>query len=413
MIPVIIPFYKNRRQLKKCKVHLKRQTTKVNIWVKDNSVNNEYFTGGVNKGLKHFLPQDCPYIIIIDQDMYLAPDAVGWMVRFMDKHPDCGIGTPQVELINDGRISGGGAAMYPFGCYISRKDSGRFINDAPLFWAESTCWILRKEMVVEIGLLDANYKVLFMDSDYCLTARSRGWQVWRIANAIGKHERNQSLKSTTMTKEKKIDKAYFEEKWINSRPFNLFGMLNFRKEGPPTPRINIIDIDVDFLKQFCLDINARHILELGVRAGHSTCAFLSAIKSKKGKLVSIDIDDCSDVFNSPDWEFHRMNDLDFDTNAQFDIIFIDTSHTYDQTLAELRKFAPNLKKNGAILLHDTISYPPVSQAIQAYLKENPNKYECANHRGFSGIGILRLKEQLCGHRKQPKENKRYASAVIG
>lgn len=413
MVPVIIPAYKNRKQLRKCIAHLERQTTPCDIWVKDNSVNNDYFTGAVNKGLKHFLFEQCTYIIIIDQDMYLAPDAVGWMVRFMNSHPLCGIGTPLVKLKNDGQkvISGGGSVMYPFGHYMYLENGGQF-DDAPLFWAESTCWILRKEMLIEIGLLDPNYRVVFMDSDYCLTARSRGWQVWRISNAIGEHEKSNSLNKDFMAEEKRLDLAYFEAKWVNSSRHNLFTILNYKQNEMPSiignysnaqrlqsPKCDIFTNDIlhhlSFLRQICFDTNAKLILELGVRTGNSTRAFLSAIESLKGRLISIDIEDCSGVSDSPYWEFHQMNDLDFDTNNdEFDIIFIDTSHTYDQTLAELRKFAPKLKSGGAILLHDTISFQPVLQAIQTYLKENPDRYEFENRKSSNGLGVLRERENV-------------------
>jgi len=411
-IPVIIPFYKNKKQLKRCKTHLAHQTTKVNVWVKDNSTNNDYFTGAVNKGLKHFLFCDCKYIIIIDQDMYLEPDAVGWMVQFMDKNPLCGIVTPLVKLMNNGQqvISGGGADMYPSGNYIGII-RGRF-DDAPLFWAESTCWILRKEMVVEIGLLDPNYRVLFMDSDYCLTARSRGWQVWRISNAIGEHERSHSLNPAFMSEEKRVDLALFEAKWVNGTPGNLFSILDYKQDEIPVSIGNYSNTELlrarggkimtsdtahhlSFLKQICFDTNAKLVLELGVRKGESTRSFLSAMEKLNGKLISIDIDDCSGVSNSPNWEFHQMNDLDFDTNSdEFDIIFIDTSHTYEQTLAELRKFAPKLKSSGVILLHDTLTFQSVSEAIQTYLKENPNRYRFENRKGSNGLGVLRERENV-------------------
>ena len=149
-----------------------------------------------------------------------------------------------------------------------------------------------------------------------------------------------------------------------------------------------IEQHLPFLRQVCFDIGAKLVLELGVRTGNSTRAFLSALESLNGKLISIDVLDCSDVSNSPNWEFHQIDDLNFETDDEFDIIFIDTSHTYEQTLAELRKFAPKLKNGGVILLHDTITVPSVLQAIQMYLKENPNKYRFENREGCGGLGIL-------------------------
>ncbi|MGD9181456.1 MAG: glycosyltransferase, partial [Desulfobacterales bacterium] len=92
MIPVIIPFYKNKDQLEKCIAHLKNQTMPVEIFIRDNSEDNIFFTAAINEGIRNFLNQNCQYIIILNQDMYLESIAVEEMVKFIDSHPLCGIG---------------------------------------------------------------------------------------------------------------------------------------------------------------------------------------------------------------------------------------------------------------------------------------------------------------------------------
>ena len=96
MIPVVIPFYKNREQLDKCLEHLRNQTVHVQVYIHDNTDENIYFTRAVNVGLRAFLKNDPqePYIIILNQDMYLEAGAVEEMVKFMVGTPDCGIGMP-------------------------------------------------------------------------------------------------------------------------------------------------------------------------------------------------------------------------------------------------------------------------------------------------------------------------------
>jgi len=76
--------------------------------------------------------------------------------------------------------------------------------------------VLRKEMIREIGLLDKNFVLIGSDSDYCFTARSRGWQVWRIAGAKGVHEHGVSGVITDEDIEilKVTDMVYFGKKWL-------------------------------------------------------------------------------------------------------------------------------------------------------------------------------------------------------
>jgi len=217
MIPVIIPSYKKPEQLAKCVAHLKSQTVEVETFVRDNSTDNIYFTAAINEGLLNYLDKDCEYMLILNQDMYLEPDAVEQMVRFMDSHPQCGIGTPlQLHSENpDYVVYAGCLEAFPFGKHQQGPIS-QFTEDAPLFWGNGACMILRKQMIREIGLLDKNLVFVASDSDYCFTARARGWQVWRIASARGVHEHGASGAdgNAEMDLLKINDMLYFGRKWL-------------------------------------------------------------------------------------------------------------------------------------------------------------------------------------------------------
>lgn len=140
-----------------------------------------------------------------------------------------------------------------------------------------------------------------------------------------------------------------------------------------------------YLQGLCFRFEPELILELGVRDGGSTKAFLRAAEIIGAKVISIDIEDCSRVSNSPNWEFHCQNDLEFEIDKPIDLLFIDTSHTYEQTLAELRKFAPQSK---ITVLHDTEHCPEVKQAILDYMAEVPDTYDFENRTNCNGLGIL-------------------------
>jgi len=218
MIPAIIPYYKNKNQLEKCTAHLKKQTVKdVEIFIRDNSNDNIYFTAAVNEGIKKYLSQPCDYILVLNQDMYLEPAAVETMTAFMNSHPECGIGAPLHLYVEDPDyvIFAGGYEAFPFGKHQHGRLS-EFTEDEQILWCNGACMILRKEMIQEIGLLDENFVFLGSDSDYCFTARSRGWQVWRIAGARGIHEYGVSGVSADVDIEilKIKDMIHFGKKWL-------------------------------------------------------------------------------------------------------------------------------------------------------------------------------------------------------
>ncbi len=222
-IPVIIPFYKHRHQLDKCLQHLNRQTVAVEIFVRDNSVDNVYFTAAVNEGIKKYLDHQSRHLILLNQDMYLEKDAVAEMIHFMDSHPQCGIGTPlQLDPENPTSvIYAGGLNAWPLGQH-QYGDLADLSEDVPIEWGNGACMILRKEMVQEIGLLDKNLVFFASDSDYSFSARARGWQVWRIAKARGIHDLDGAGGATDNLKIELLklnDLSYFAKKWLTGESF--------------------------------------------------------------------------------------------------------------------------------------------------------------------------------------------------
>jgi GT2 family glycosyltransferase len=218
LIPAIIPYYKNKNQLDRCIAHLNKQTIKgVEISIRDNNNDNIYYTAAVNEGIKKYLYQPCEYILVLNQDMYLEPAAVEIMITFMNSHPECGIGAPlQLHAEDhDYVICGGSFEAFPLGKHQHGRLS-EFTEDKQIPWCNGACMILRKKMVREIGLLDENFVFIGSDSDYCFTARSRGWQIWSIAGARGIHEHGASGVSGDRNIEilKLKDMIYFGKKWL-------------------------------------------------------------------------------------------------------------------------------------------------------------------------------------------------------
>ncbi len=232
MIPVIIPYYQQVAQLQQCLHSLRIQTVPVEIFVRDNSQDNVYFTAAVNEGLRRYLENILvKYLIILNQDMYLFPEAVEVLCQFMEQHPRCGIAVP-LQLHHqypDYVICAGGLQAVPVGQHIQGPLS-EFGEDRELVWGNGACMLLRKKMVQDIGLLDGNFKFIGSDSDYCFTARSRGWQVWCVAKAKGIHEVGQSAQRSDegLEQVKWQDMRYFVKKWLSGR---LYQQLAFEGEA--------------------------------------------------------------------------------------------------------------------------------------------------------------------------------------
>lgn len=114
---------------------------------------------------------------------------------------------------------------------------------------------------------------------------------------------------------------------------------------------------------------AERVIEFGVRGGVSTWAILEGL-GPDGHLWSVDINVCTvpaRVAYDERWTFLHGDDLDSLIQAilpaRADLVFIDTTHEYAQTVAELA-FALT-RKPRRILLHDFVM-EPVAQAANEF-----------------------------------------------
>lgn len=140
------------------------------------------------------------------------------------------------------------------------------------------------------------------------------------------------------------------------------------------------------------------VIELGVRTGNSTTAFLAS----GAEVWSVDIAELQvpgDWHQNPRWHPLLGDDLDQQVldalPAQADVVFIDTMHTFDHTLAELRAYVPRARR--LVLLHDTQWLPngsdagtptgPVARALDDYCAEAGLQWE--NRPGSYGLGVIR------------------------
>ena len=159
-------------------------------------------------------------------------------------------------------------------------------------------------------------------------------------------------------------------------------------------------------------IRGVRVLELGTRKGNSTLAFLAAAEQAKGHVWSVDIDPCDQDpagmgpwARCPLWTFTRGDDLHPAILAalppQVDLLFVDTSHLYAETLAELDAYVPRVAPGGVALLHDTRVFmwqagmeamkegvPPVTRALDEYCGAHGLTWEELG--GDYGLGRVQL-----------------------
>jgi predicted O-methyltransferase YrrM len=122
-----------------------------------------------------------------------------------------------------------------------------------------------------------------------------------------------------------------------------------------------------FLVKDLKKIQNINILEFGVRKGISTKLFLEIARLNNGRVYSVDIDDCSNLFNDKNWSFFKTRDDNFDyikknVPSQLDVIYLDSVHEPKHVENIFYNYFSFLKVGGYFIIDD-ISHLP-------YLKDS-------------------------------------------
>jgi predicted O-methyltransferase YrrM len=142
------------------------------------------------------------------------------------------------------------------------------------------------------------------------------------------------------------------------------------------------------------------VVELGARSGYSTIALLAGVEATGGRLYSVDIETPQwpeEVWSHPQLTFIQGDDLNVrdQVPGEIDILFIDTSHFYEQTLSELYLYGESAR---VVLMHDIdLAHPygappspeyPVRLAMEEWCAQNGRFY--TEREGSYGMGVVGL-----------------------
>ena len=167
---------------------------------------NGGFSYGNNIAIRDAMSDKKPpeLIWLLNPDAELKPGAALALVNFMHNHPETGLSTSSSvdkdgieqpmafrrftiisEFISNLRL-GFVDRLFPNSVVPIWPASEAYQAD----WLSGSSLIIRLQVFKDIGLMDENYFLYFEESDFCLQAQRKGWQLWyvpesRILHLIG------------------------------------------------------------------------------------------------------------------------------------------------------------------------------------------------------------------------------------
>lgn len=131
------------------------------------------------------------YVLLLNTDAFVAPDTLEKTVAFIQTRPDVGI--LGVKLVGrDGDLQPS-CRYFPTICNLFLQRAGlnrwfpnvRYIDDmgwdhsSPRLcdWVPGCYYLIRKEVIKQVGLFDPRYFLYNEEVDHCKAAKNAGWEV--------------------------------------------------------------------------------------------------------------------------------------------------------------------------------------------------------------------------------------------
>jgi len=167
------------------------------------SPRNGGFGAGVNIGVAHGLGLETvpEYFYLLNPDAIPDRGAVAALIAFMDSHPKAGIAGSHLYT-PDGRPH---SSAFRFPSILGELDFGlRFgpmtrllrpwvvpippsHDTFPVGWVAGASFIIRRDVIHQVGLFDEGFFLYFEETDFCLRAFRQGWSIWYVGASSVNH----------------------------------------------------------------------------------------------------------------------------------------------------------------------------------------------------------------------------------
>ncbi|MCA1560229.1 MAG: glycosyltransferase [Acidobacteria bacterium] len=158
------------------------------------------YSGGCNVGIRRALDDGASFVLLVNSDAVLAPDAVDMLLAAANRDPSAGILAPVLLSREEpDRIASAGIAFSGRTGRMRHRAAGHPLAllepvAALTVDAVSACVMLvRREVFDSVGWLDEEYFFSFEDIDFCLRAAEAGFRTVCVPEAVAYHEGGRTI----------------------------------------------------------------------------------------------------------------------------------------------------------------------------------------------------------------------------
>ncbi len=152
------------------------------------------FCEGNNIGIRAALAADADYVMLLNNDATLAPDAVTHLVAAGEADPAVGIVGPKTYVMSRANILySAGLSWFPLRGYsvptgFGEFDRGQYDRSGERQALAGHAFMIKRRVLEAIGGLDPDYFAYYEELDFCLRARAAGFACRYVAEALCWHK---------------------------------------------------------------------------------------------------------------------------------------------------------------------------------------------------------------------------------
>lgn len=155
---------------------------------------NRGFTGGNNSGIQYALDKDVDLIMLLNNDTIITPTFTGVLVERLIADQSIGAIQPKIMYNQERDVIWNAGGFFNAFFFLSKtrglneKDKGQYDQPIDVDWITGCCFLIRSQVVRQIGLLDDKFFIYYEDSDWSFKIRNSGLRMCYEPKAVIFHE---------------------------------------------------------------------------------------------------------------------------------------------------------------------------------------------------------------------------------
>lgn len=146
------------------------------------------YAGNNNVGIEAAMSQGADWVLVLNEDTILDPDCLRHLAEVGESDEKIGIVGPMVYHHDEPDViqsAGGLLGTYWDSLHLAKDepDKGQYDSPHVVEWVSGCAIMVRREVIDQVGALDARFFYFWEETEWCVRAGREGWRIMHVPRA--------------------------------------------------------------------------------------------------------------------------------------------------------------------------------------------------------------------------------------